>query len=499
MKLQHIVPNQLPEFVSTEYPAFVDFLKAYYKWFEEVYSLGKLEDLLDLDLTIDAFLQYFKSQLDVYGVLASSNDRSLLRHIKDLYTSKGSDESFNFFFKAVYDKESSVFHPWDITFKPSEGKWQQDTATSVRVIRGNATSLPGNTVFIVDSNGVKYKTDVRAAIPRAGTELYELIISRFSCGPVRFVRVESLNGDFEGTIVDTTIRARVEKAGSGFEAGQIFRITSYGGSGTTIKVKSVTPTGGILAVEIISFGTGYTSDFNVQISPSNALKPADLKNKIRINNLQYDAGDAIDLQRQTGVVVKHDYSNLTQKYMDTTYVGSIVGEFQSQDGVVYYGTDYAQIKFTVGCVYRYPGYYVSSENVLGDLAYIQDSFYYQVYSYETAVEQNVKRYGDLLRATLHPAGTEHFSKYLIANQFTIVPRGELSLNVIQKPGGSIRDLFNLQDQQIKFDVSKSLEDDLTLQDAGGIYTDDDDLLYVEIIPKQFWLAGYLDGEVPFSN
>lgn len=502
MKTKHLIPQQLPEFIQADYPVFVEFLKAYYKWYEEEYSIGKLEDLVDIDDTIDAFLQHFRSQLDVYGAFQSVDDRLLLRNIKDLYTSKGSGESYNFFFKTVYGKESSVFLPWEVTLRPSEGKWQQDTATCVRVAQGNVESLLGNSVFIIDAAGARYKTDVKAITPRPGFNLYELIIDRFACGPVRFVRVESVDGSFVGDVVLTTGKAVVEKAGSGFEVGQLFRINSYGGSGTTIKVKSVNAEGGITAVQIIGFGYGYSSDFNVQITPVNSIKPTFLKNKITLNNLQYEAGEAVDMQHESGVVIKHNYSNLTQKYMDPTYVGGVVGEIQTQESIIYYEADYAQLKFSVACVYRYPGYYLSSDNIVGDQAFIHDSYYYQIYSYETAVEENLKRYGQLLRSTLHPAGSEHFGKYLIANQFQLAPSGELSLNVVQKPGGSIRDFAAARDAIPSFDVDKYIQDASVVTTAGGVYVyaiGNDGLLYVEMYPQQYWLPGYLEGEISFAS
>jgi hypothetical protein len=501
MNTFHLVPQQVPEFIQAEYPAFVEFLKAYYRWYDEEYSIGKIQKLTDIDKTIDAFLVHFRSQLDVHGVFKDINDPIFIRNIKDLYAAKGSDDSYNFFFKVVYGKESSVFHPWDVTLKPSEGKWQQDTAVSIRVLRGDVNSLPGNSVYVIDAAGVKYKTDVKLATLRPDNTLYELIIDRFSCGPVQFVRVESLDGVFAASIVNTTVKAIVEKPGSGFEVGQIFYINSYGGSGTVIKVKSVNSAGGITAVEIIGFGTGYTSNFNVQITSSSALRPATLKNKITINNLQYEAGDAVDAQNETGVVIKHSYSSLAQKYMDPTYVGSIVGEIQTQDGVLYYGTDYAQIRFNVGCVYRYPGFYVSSDSLLGDQAFIHDSYYYQIYSYETVVEENIKRYGELLRSNLHPAGSQHFGKYLITNQFKIDPVGVLTLNVIQKPGGTIKDLARVEDGTITFGVDKYLpENVVSVGDFGGIYPiGDEENNYVEILPEQYWQAGYLEGEIQFND
>lgn len=46
--LYSIVKEQFPEFVRSDYPAFVEFVQAYYKWLE-IQSAGKIEDVVDVD------------------------------------------------------------------------------------------------------------------------------------------------------------------------------------------------------------------------------------------------------------------------------------------------------------------------------------------------------------------------------------------------------------------------------------------------------------------
>lgn len=46
--LYSIVKDQFPEFVRSDYPAFVEFVQAYYKWLE-IQSAGKIEDIVDID------------------------------------------------------------------------------------------------------------------------------------------------------------------------------------------------------------------------------------------------------------------------------------------------------------------------------------------------------------------------------------------------------------------------------------------------------------------
>lgn len=72
------VRNQLPKHILTEYPNFVEFLEHYYKWLElegnAIYANVLLQDTLDVDKTVDEFLDWFKKTylynipIDAFGV-----------------------------------------------------------------------------------------------------------------------------------------------------------------------------------------------------------------------------------------------------------------------------------------------------------------------------------------------------------------------------------------------------------------------------------------------
>ena len=106
MKPSLLVGSQLPEFVQSEHPAFVEFLQAYYSWLESQ-SLGRLEDTLDIDNTVDGFVDYFRQQLNVLDVQYvnpnSKAERVFLKNIKQLYSTRGSNKSFELFFRLAYD------------------------------------------------------------------------------------------------------------------------------------------------------------------------------------------------------------------------------------------------------------------------------------------------------------------------------------------------------------------------------------------------------------
>jgi len=243
--------------------------------------------------------------------------------------------------------------------------------------------------------------------------------------------------------------------------GQVFKVTSYGGSGSLVSVQAIDGNAGITAVEIIAFGTGYVADFNLLISPTNFIDPTTLGARITIGGLTYKTDDAVTTQNEGGSIVSHNYTNLNALYMtDPSYVGETVGIIQSQPGVNYIAGDYASIKFTTGHVCIYPGYYKSSNNIIGDLVYIEDSYYYQAFSYVTVLEKKLEEYSDLLKRTLHPAGTKHFATYLIFDDLQLSLTLDTSLNLISK-ADAIRDLVQFVEQLI-FSMQIELGDSATV-------------------------------------
>ena len=58
------------------------------------------------------------------------------------------------------------------------------------------------------------------------------------------------------------------------------------------------------------------------------------------------------------------------------------------------------------------GYWLNTQGQLDNNKYIQDSYYYQDYSYEIKVQKTLDQYRDIFYTTFHPAGNELFGQYL---------------------------------------------------------------------------------------
>lgn len=577
MKPHLLVPQQVPEFVRAEYPAFVEFLQAYYEWLNDEYSLGKFGDLIDIDKTVDSFVDNFRKQLDVGGVTTATagNDLLYLKHIKELYAAKGSPAGYEFLFKLLFNQPSSTLTPWDYVLKPSEGQWIQDTSLLIVMTKGSAQALAGNPVIITDITGTTYRAFAKNVNIR-GDGVVELFINRVRLLN-RAATVATVDGANVAGVQTTTTKALIEKSGSGFLVGQVFEINSNVGtdalfeitsvdanggidtvsilglgsgffvgqtillrprnqttaataylqvasinnvggitsvivtnagfgfvastltvkqtytipfvsrSSSLIKVKTTDANGGITAVDIIRFGTGYASDFNIQLTPTEFIAPSQLRSRVAfeigtidgVANLVYATDDYGNPQNESGLIVRHDYTDLgTDYFSDGTYVGDSVARIQNTITSQPDNVDYASIKFRVQELCVYPGYYADGNSIIGENAIIQDSYYYQAYSYVTVVEESLDRYQDLLKQALHPIGTKQFADYRITSTFQLDSSFEATFNFIWRRD-DIRDLLEVLETWI-VTLTKELGTEITnvsdvftrIVSYNRVYTDD---------------------------
>jgi hypothetical protein len=130
-KVSSIVASQLPEFIRDEYQTFVDFLKAYYEFLETTQK--DPTTLRDIDTTLDAFITYFKGELAAKIPYSTVDERFLISRIKDVYLAKGSEASFKFLFRVLFDKDVTLEYPSRQMLRASDGRWNQDVSIFAKI------------------------------------------------------------------------------------------------------------------------------------------------------------------------------------------------------------------------------------------------------------------------------------------------------------------------------------------------------------------------------
>ena len=321
MQVIDILPKQFPEFVRESHPQFVEFVKAYYEWVESQ-NIGKIESIVDIDNTIDAYVKYFKTQLDVLGEdYKFISPRLFLRNSKNLFTAKGSEQSIKFLFKLLYGESSDVIIPWNYVLIPSWGKWYQDQSIFVTTSKGSAANLEGTYIDITGTDGKVHRAFVISVIKfenEFNDNVYELFLDRFYNSHITFdCKFKSVDNSVQGVLLRTTTRVQVDIPGTGFEVGQLYTIDGYSGKGSIIKIKSVDENGGVKTAEIIAFGTNYTTNFTTQIYSFTSLE-LDRFTKINLNLdavnpendliAEYPTREKLNNSLESGIITRHNYT-----------------------------------------------------------------------------------------------------------------------------------------------------------------------------------------------
>jgi hypothetical protein len=126
--VNQFIPRQFPSFYNQLGQNFIAFTKAYFEWMEQsgnpVHETRSLLDYMDIDSTKDAFLTHFQNEymLNLPTNMAAS-PRLLIKHIIDLYRSKGTPRGYELLFRILFNEDIRIYIPGNDIFKPSDNTW----------------------------------------------------------------------------------------------------------------------------------------------------------------------------------------------------------------------------------------------------------------------------------------------------------------------------------------------------------------------------------------
>lgn len=413
------IAHQVPNHVQANYPAFVEFVQAYYDWLKNEHLLNGVETIVDIEETPEQFIKYFKRQLarDIPEEIHCCR-RLFYQKIKDLYNAKGTESAYKLLFRLVYGLESDVVYPSEQVLRASDGRWKQDISLFVSINYGDINDIFEKSVDIQTPVN-RFKIYVNRLV-KIADGVYEVFIDKRYSGSIT-VGSYIITPTVRATVVTTLNSVKILSPGAGFKIGEIFTVSSPSGSPSVVKVMEVLPGGGLKRVQLIQFGYGYKSAFvNYTLSSKNSgitvVTPftESLESGVSSSEFYYDITEQGFINRQTYLQT----NIMDAPAWDSTYVGEVIGEFiydNTQSGI---DIDlYAMLSFDLGPIAKYPGYYTSNDGFLNDSIYIQDSYYYQDFSYVIRINRQLDQYKELLKSTIHPGGLALFGEFDIFNNF----------------------------------------------------------------------------------
>ena len=468
VNVSSIVSSQFPSFIREDYEAFVAFVKSYYEFLEQDYSTD-LRTIRDIDTTLDSYIKHFKSEYASNIPFILADERFILQNIKDLNLAKGSEQSFRLLFRLLFDKEITISYPSTQMLRASDGRWEQKVSIFVAIVKGNPEDIVGNTIDIITSTG-PIKTTVHSYknlhITIDGKDVYELFIHRRFFGNVGINDRVLHDSIFIARVLPTISNVKVLQSGKNFNVGELYEI---GTTGTILKIVKTDSIGAILYAQVINYSmdTKFSIDYIYElISKFDAAKNlaiADFTIAVPGSIADKDLGMADYIKEYTefGVINSYDYNvdiDITGSALDPSYAGTMLRTFgDSNRTEVLDLSIVAYLDIQIGALSKYPGYYTSNNGFLDDAMYIQDSRFYQAYSYVLQIDEKLAAYKDAVKTLIHPAGMAMFGEYTIINEFDLTEELESmvkSLIIVLKNSAVITDTKD------HFEITKPLSDTL---------------------------------------
>ncbi len=436
------VEGQLPDFVKQDHATFVAFLEAYYEYMEQngkPYEIvGNLRQYANLDATTEDFLNYFKKQFakDLpEAIFANANKPFVLKHLRDFYRSKGNEKSFRFLFRLLYKEEINFYYPNKDMLRVSDGKYTKNKIVRVvdttgndgvfdllgRKIKGTTSGASAlvetilkehvgafvvSTIFLSNVNGTftPYETitdDIKtfvlggmvtgATITAAGNNYIKDTVIPMAGGGTSaagaFISIDDLSTGFIKSII-------INSGGSGYSVGDKLIVNNVDkmdidGRTASFIVRTVDGSGGVTAITIESAGRGYTSLPTVSGGSGTGLS-------VTLN------GEGIG-GIKTLRVVNNGFGYVSTPILDLSGMGdgtasavAVVSSYENEHNKQFIGDD----------------------GFLSATKYIQDSHYYQLFSYVLTSSRPISEWKDIVKRTAHPAGLALFGNIQFTSNIT---------------------------------------------------------------------------------
>ena len=501
-------------------------------------SSKSLWNLQDIDRTLDEYIDFFmKEYLEgfplSYPTPSESTDldieefkKFLVKNSKDFYESKGTVDSFKYFFRTIFNEEVTLKYPKEDIFKPSDNNFENRKVLLLRPLVNSIPDITSKRISGSISNSSAYVEKV-SRFKKGGFEVFEIVLNKPSISgdfKINEIVKDENNNDI-GTVYYGAVEVEVLNSYESFKPEQKFYIDRQG-SVVEYSNLSTSDRGSILELVVCEVNTGKITGINHISTPNSSLESEipnlnvgdlvefdntdcfldnrpkrsilasveevdgnniifkiDREGKgyiklpkiIKIGNLVIEDGDVVydfassDIGtikevkiREQGLGYSFITTQKTQTEWDTEPNSSLVlrvgeigvntttNKFKIGNGVtqwkylsydyrdwnenVIFGSSYLEvdlnssgvddIRVRINSVFDNDGSFLNRNSFISDSKIVQDSKYYQTFSYLIETSVQVKRFKDLLKRLVHPAGMEMFGNILIENEQNVGMRSQ---------------------------------------------------------------------------
>lgn len=431
------VSSVLPQHISNESPDLEVFLQKYLEFIETdnkaLYYLNTISSSRDIDDADETFLPRLQNEIgQAIPRKFSAEPRLLYKHLTELYKSRGTIESIKAFFRFFYDDEVEIYYPKDDMFTPSDGKWfsQFDlildnpsnfTPSYTYTLTSNTTVITGgddNSDILTYDGLLVYVDDVR------NNDFVTSVKPSPTTGP-ELINNGTFNSNVSGWGNGYNSVVTHDMDNNGYRAKVVWGVgESYA---------SITQT-----ISGLTIGSQYTfkatvdalisGSIRAQISGIGLINPSG-------NFTSFGMGTIVDSFTATSTshtlqIMDYGSNSANIYYVDNVSFKEDIPDRNELDYFITFPTAIASGK--VIKIYN-TGAFTTHDGFLSSYKKLQDSYYYQKFSYVLRTGSNAELWKNSFNRLIHPAGFIFFGEILL----TIYLNSILSLN---QPGSQFNGL-----------------------------------------------------------
>ena len=376
------VNSLLPEFLKETSTGIVKFLKEYYEneydseFFKTRTENEEYVDVAsslisgiaknrDLDRVSEATFIEELSQTVAKNIPTSSvvTRKFLIKRLVDYYDARGNIQMIDAFFRLFFNKDVSLFEPWTQVLIPSSGGYNENLF--IRTFNDTVNDAKGSVTKRISQKTVGGSIIAEALVSSVNIESYDETLTVFNLQKNTLIGnfISGVNIQYEdanGAVVllgkpyRTLKSINIINGGSNYSVGDLVFIPEFKSSTFYARVDSVDDTGKITKLRIIEYGSGNTADTNV----SPALR---------------------DFMHASSTDMMHYYETC----LGTNGVGTIT-DSPPAPGL--------RVTLNFDLLINEGGRYSDEKGRLSDDIVLQDSYFFQKFSYELSTDQEFSKY-----------------------------------------------------------------------------------------------------------
>lgn len=445
-----VLESRLPAFVRDQYPRFVRFLTDFYTWLEEPENFlhileqwkTNLEPTIENDPYVDALLRDLGWDIgqDIHP------KKSLLLHgLRDFYLSRGTETSFKFLWRVLYDADVEIRYPREELLIPSSAQYGERYYLFTTLTHQETEEFAGILASVAEYGGnvlglsSKSQADVESVQIQLGFRESFLMIETlrpiFPFEPGETIRLTSSGYQIE-EVVRPVLGLDIIDSGNGYKVGDTIAIP--GASVTGQCVIDAIGRGPITELTIVDGGTGYSVGDRIKAhSASEGFGFSAM-----VSGVDLFTGAITDVTLDSGGYNFDSIPSISVSSVSGT--GANLVAFGDNIGSI------KRIKFNEPCL-GYPSgphpiYVIQSsgtgavlaprddpqhqsrawETTLGfvnNSSRTIDSHKYQQFSYNIVSEVQTNRFDGIVKDLLHPVGYARFGTFELSTEETLVISG----------------------------------------------------------------------------